>query len=280
MLNIAVEEVAKACASGALILMIQELGSLPIKLAGTDEQKERVLPKLASGEWSPAFALSEPDSGSDRAGCGRRPSATATMGDQRGKNWITNGGVADIYICFAVTDLDRTIARDLGLRGRPTAGLLRRQAGEEDGHPGLPPPSRSSMTSHPGRAPDRRPRTRASRSRCRRSTARARGRRAGRRASPRARPTTPPLRQGAPAVRQADRRVSRGSSRCSPTWVAHGCGPRLLIAPARRATRRRHHGKALGMAKLFATDVAMEVRLTPCSCSAATATSANTRWSE
>src|SRR3954471_12390806 len=58
MLNLAVEEVARACASSALILMIQELGTLPIRLFGTEEQKERILPRCASGEWSPAFALS------------------------------------------------------------------------------------------------------------------------------------------------------------------------------------------------------------------------------
>src|SRR3954463_9004844 len=61
MLNMAVEEVAKACASSALILMIQELGTLPIQLFGTDELKQRFLPRCASGEWSPAFALSEPE---------------------------------------------------------------------------------------------------------------------------------------------------------------------------------------------------------------------------
>ena len=61
--------------------MIQELGTLPIKLFGTDEQKERFLPRCASGEWSPAFALSEPDAGSrPRRGCGRARSATATSG--------------------------------------------------------------------------------------------------------------------------------------------------------------------------------------------------------
>ena len=57
MLNIAVEEIAKACASSALILMIQELGTLPLNLFGTDEQKERFLPKCATGEWSPALSL-------------------------------------------------------------------------------------------------------------------------------------------------------------------------------------------------------------------------------
>src|SRR5215218_9120837 len=67
MLQIAVEEIAKVCASSALILMVQELGTLPIQLFGTDELKERLLPKCASGEWSPAFALSEPEAGSDPA---------------------------------------------------------------------------------------------------------------------------------------------------------------------------------------------------------------------
>src|SRR3982750_3662901 len=68
MLNVAVEEVARACASSALILMLQELGTLPIKLFGTEELKQRFLPKCASGEWSPAFALSEPEAGSDPGG--------------------------------------------------------------------------------------------------------------------------------------------------------------------------------------------------------------------
>jgi alkylation response protein AidB-like acyl-CoA dehydrogenase len=107
MLNIAVEEVAKACASSALILMIQELGTLPIKLFGSEALKERFLPRCASGEWSPAFALSEPDAGSDPGGMRTR---AVREGDQwvieGTKNWITNLGVADFYICFAVTDPD------------------------------------------------------------------------------------------------------------------------------------------------------------------------------
>src|SRR5438105_10874368 len=53
MLNIAVEEIAKACASTALILMVQELGTLPIKMFGSDELKARFLPRCATGEWSP-----------------------------------------------------------------------------------------------------------------------------------------------------------------------------------------------------------------------------------
>src|SRR4249919_1093848 len=52
---IAIEEVSKVCATSGLILAVQELGSLGIKLAGTQEQKERWLPRLASGEWLAAY---------------------------------------------------------------------------------------------------------------------------------------------------------------------------------------------------------------------------------
>src|SRR5947209_15015677 len=64
---VAIEEVSKVCATSGLILAVQELGSLGIKLAGTEEQKRRFLPKLATGEWLPAYALTEPESGSDSA---------------------------------------------------------------------------------------------------------------------------------------------------------------------------------------------------------------------
>ena len=159
MLNIAVEEIAKACASSALILMIQELGTLPLNLFGTDEQKERFLPKCATGEWSPAFALSEPDAGSDPGGMRTK---AVRDGDEwvidGTKNWITNLGIADFYICFAVTDADgRPLGGDLGLRGRGRpARLLRRQAGEEDGDQGLAHrPADLRQRPRPGREPDR-----------------------------------------------------------------------------------------------------------------------------
>src|SRR3977135_2589044 len=105
MLNMAVEEIAKVDASCALILMVQELGTLPIQLFGSDELKERFLPGCASGERSPAFALSEPEAGSDPAGM----KTTAVQdGDEwvitGTKNWISNLGIADFYVCFAVTD--------------------------------------------------------------------------------------------------------------------------------------------------------------------------------
>ncbi len=139
MLNIAVEEVAKACASSALILMIQELGTLPIQLHGTDEQKQKWLPKCASGEWTPAFCLSEPEAGSD-------PGAMRTTAVRDGdewvingtKNWITNATIADFYVVFAVTDRENkrfsafVVEKDregfsvpklehkLGIKGSPT----------------------------------------------------------------------------------------------------------------------------------------------------------------
>ncbi|HEY6761341.1 MAG TPA: acyl-CoA dehydrogenase family protein [Baekduia sp.] len=105
MLQMAVEELAKASASVALMLMVQELGSLPIQLFGSEELKARFLPRCATGEWSPAFCLSESESGSDA-------SAMRTTARQDGddwvingtKSWITNAGVADFYVVFAVTD--------------------------------------------------------------------------------------------------------------------------------------------------------------------------------
>jgi alkylation response protein AidB-like acyl-CoA dehydrogenase len=105
MLNMAVEEIAKACASTALILMIQELGTLPIRLFGSDELKQRLLPRCASGEWSPAFALSEPDAGSDPGGMLTKAVPDGDEWVINGtKNWITNLGIADFYVVFAVTD--------------------------------------------------------------------------------------------------------------------------------------------------------------------------------
>jgi alkylation response protein AidB-like acyl-CoA dehydrogenase len=114
MLNVAVEEIARACASSALILMIQELGTLPIKLFGSEELKQRFLPRCAAGEWTPAFALSEPEAGSDPGGM---ITSAVRDGDEwvinGTKNWITNLGVADFYVVFAKTD--REAARSRGI---------------------------------------------------------------------------------------------------------------------------------------------------------------------
>src|SRR3954471_2302429 len=139
MLQMAVEEIAKASASAALILMVQELGTLPIQLFGTEEQKQQWLPKCASGEWSPAFALSEAEAGSNVAAM--RTTAVRD-GDEwvinGTKNWISNATIADFYVTFAVTDRENKrisafivekdrdgfsiggLEHKLGIKGSPT----------------------------------------------------------------------------------------------------------------------------------------------------------------
>ena len=114
MLNVAIEEVAKACASSALMLMVQELGTLPIRLFGSEELQQRILPRCASGEWTPAFALSEPEAGSDPGGMLTRAVRDGDEWVINGtKNWITNLGIADFYVVFAVTDPDAGHSRGI-----------------------------------------------------------------------------------------------------------------------------------------------------------------------
>src|SRR5437763_4483243 len=81
---IAIEEVSKVCATSGLVLAVQELGSLGLKLAGTEEQKGRYLPKLASGEWLCAYALTEAGRGSDSA-------AMRSTAERDGNGYVLNG---------------------------------------------------------------------------------------------------------------------------------------------------------------------------------------------
>ncbi len=102
---VAIEEVSKVCATSGLLLAVQELGSLGLKLVGSDEQRERYLPKLASGEWLAAYALTEADSGSDSAAMrttARRDGDEYVLDGS--KRFITNAGVASLYTVFAKTD--------------------------------------------------------------------------------------------------------------------------------------------------------------------------------
>jgi len=144
---LAIEQISRVCATSGLILAVQELGSLPILLAGTPEQQARWLPDLAAGRCLIAFALTESEAGSDAAAA--RTRATRDGDDyviDGSKRFISQGSVADLVVVFAVTDADpgtprhrrlsafvvetRTagfrverIEHKMGIRGSPTAEL-------------------------------------------------------------------------------------------------------------------------------------------------------------
>jgi alkylation response protein AidB-like acyl-CoA dehydrogenase len=121
MLCVGIEEIARVCASSSLMLAVQDLGALPIKLAASDELKGRVLPRFASGEWMAAFGLSEPDAGSDPGAMRTTAERTDTGWKLNGvKNWITNAGVADFYVVFAITEREgRRISAFVVEKDRP-----------------------------------------------------------------------------------------------------------------------------------------------------------------
>ena len=144
-LCLAIEQLSRACATTGLILAVQELGSLPLLLAGSPEQHSRFIPRLASGEQLIAFALTEAEAGSDVAAI--RTQAVRDGDDYLltgSKRFISQGSVADLVTVFAVTDpgADRhtrlscfivevptdgfavtRIEHKMGLRGSPTAEL-------------------------------------------------------------------------------------------------------------------------------------------------------------
>jgi len=102
---LAAEEVAWACAATSTIFLVQNLGGYPLVLAGNAEQKRRFLPRLATGEVTAAFSLSESGSGSDAAAlqCGavRRGDRYVINGS---KMWVTNGSHAGVITVFVTTD--------------------------------------------------------------------------------------------------------------------------------------------------------------------------------
>lgn len=138
------EEIAWACAASATQFLDQPLGGLPIVLFGTEAQKRKYLPRLATGEWLAAYSLSEPEAGSDAAGL-------RTTAVRRGdhyvlngtKQWCTNGDHADVICVFATVDPARRAKgitaflvergtpgfrvgkkeRKMGIRGSPTVAL-------------------------------------------------------------------------------------------------------------------------------------------------------------
>src|SRR3989440_2946776 len=146
-LVVAIEEISKFCATSALILSVQSLGSLPIWLAGSEEQKRKYLPPLASGEKMASYALTEPGSGSDAGGMRTRAIKHGDTYVLNGsQTFITGGSVADTIVGFARTDQDGDsparhisafivekdlpgfrvgkLEKKLGIRGSPTAQLF------------------------------------------------------------------------------------------------------------------------------------------------------------
>ncbi|MFQ5681672.1 MAG: acyl-CoA dehydrogenase family protein [Candidatus Binatia bacterium] len=102
------EELARGSSLADAMFAMQGLGSYPITIAGNEEQKARYLPAIAMGEAIAAFALTEPEAGSD-------VSSMATLAVKRGteyylkgvKRFISNAGLADTYVVFALTDPDK-----------------------------------------------------------------------------------------------------------------------------------------------------------------------------
>src|ERR1700680_4014022 len=140
-----IHEISKACATCSLILAVQALGSYPILVAGSEEQKKRLCPPLASGEKVAAYALSETSSGSDAAAMKTRAKRYGDEYVLNGtKQFITGGSVAGTLVVFAQTDPDANhkgisafvlerekspwqaskLEHKLGIRGSPTAQLV------------------------------------------------------------------------------------------------------------------------------------------------------------
>ncbi len=142
---LAVEEVARVCATSALIIAAQHLGAMPILIAGTEAQKARYIPDLAQGRRLSAFALTEPEAGSDAGGTRTRALRDGNIYHLTGsKVFITNGGLAKTMVVFAstdpskgtrgisafVVDLEQSgvsvghIEKKMGIRGSQTAQML------------------------------------------------------------------------------------------------------------------------------------------------------------
>lgn len=121
-----IEEIAKVCASTSIILLVHELGTTPIMIAGNDEQKDKYFPKLATGEHLVAFGLTEPNAGSDVSGL-------KTKAVKDGDDYVINGtktfiSHADVseVICIAArtdTSVPATKGTDIFIVEKGTPGL-------------------------------------------------------------------------------------------------------------------------------------------------------------
>jgi alkylation response protein AidB-like acyl-CoA dehydrogenase len=141
---VAVEEVARVCASTSITLLINKLGMLPLLNWGSEELKRKYVPRVASGEAQASYCLSEADAGSDVAAMRCRAVRDGDSYVLTGsKYWITNAGISDTYTVFAKTDPDAghrgiscflveadwgvKVAKHedkLGLRGSPTGEIV------------------------------------------------------------------------------------------------------------------------------------------------------------
>ncbi|MBI4635522.1 MAG: acyl-CoA dehydrogenase family protein, partial [Candidatus Rokubacteria bacterium] len=143
-LSLATEEIAWACAASATQYLDQPLGGLPILIAGTEEQKKKYLPRLATGELLAAYSLSEPGAGSDAASL---RTTALRKGDHYvlngSKQWCTNGDHAGVICVFATVDPSKRAKgvtaflvepdmpgfsvgkkeKKMGIRGSPTVAL-------------------------------------------------------------------------------------------------------------------------------------------------------------
>ena len=103
-LCLAREILARASALADFAFAMQGLGSVPVTLFGTDEQKRSILPRVAAGTLIAAFALSEPDAGSDAGAIATRATRDGDGWRLDGvKTWISNAGLAHYYVVFART---------------------------------------------------------------------------------------------------------------------------------------------------------------------------------
>jgi alkylation response protein AidB-like acyl-CoA dehydrogenase len=102
---IVIEEVARACASSALIPAVNKLGTMPLLLSASEELKKQVLPAVAAGDALISYALSEREAGSDAAAMRTRAELQGDDWVLNGtKSWITNAGVSTYYTVMAVTE--------------------------------------------------------------------------------------------------------------------------------------------------------------------------------
>lgn len=102
------EELSRTCGAIALIIAVSALGTYPILLYGSQEQKEKYLPDVAAGKKIAAFSITEPASGSDIGSIETRAQKKGDYYILNGvKQWVTNGGEADVYTVIAATDPKR-----------------------------------------------------------------------------------------------------------------------------------------------------------------------------